>query len=175
MEPEPHLLNNLDKITLKRTPISSRHHNGTHSSELDMTDTLMMMDESDVMRRARNSTASDNFLPNEHPSIRLTPRPFATPDSRRDFDAPIDNDLGDADMNLDVEMPIDFPTIADFELPQMDLAEGTNGMEEGMVEPPQEEPPVPITDTEGDPPVNGLEKGELLSSLIISLVHVMDL
>ena len=86
----------------------------------------------------------------------LTPRPFATPDSRRDYDAPIGNDFGEMEMNLEVGMPIDFPML-DFD-PQLEVTEVANG----ELVPPEgvtEERLVPHEDHEVELIVNGHEKG----------------
>ena len=82
----------------------------------------------DVMRGRKGSTTSEIFLGNDQSTVHgpnLTPRPYATPDSRRDFDAPIDNDFGDMDINLGVGLPIDFPML-DIETP-LELTETANG------------------------------------------------
>ena len=83
----------------------------------------------DILRGRKGSTTSEIFLGNDQGSVvhgpNLTPRPFATPDSRRDFDAPIDNDFGDMDINLGVGLPIDFPML-DID-PPLELSETPNG------------------------------------------------
>lgn len=156
LEPEPHLLNNLDKITLRNTPtLPSRHLNGSLLNDFEMGDTEGI----DILRGRKNSTISETFMANDQSSIHganLTPRPFATPDSRRDYDAPIGNDFGEMDMmNLEVGMPIDFPML-DFD-PQLEVNEATNG----ELVPPEgvtEERLVPHEDHEVEL-VNGHEKG----------------
>ncbi|KAI6658002.1 Double-strand-break repair protein rad21 [Oopsacas minuta] len=153
LEPEPHLLNNLDKITLRNTPTLTRQINGLN--EFDMSD---MMEGTDILRGRKNSTISETYMPNDQTSIHganLTPRPFATPDSRRDYDAPIGNDFGEMDMNLEVGMPIDFPML-DFD-PQVEVNETTNG-ELVPVEGVTEEREQPHEDREVELIVNGHEK-----------------
>ena len=108
----------------------------------------------DILRGRKGSTTSEIFLGNETGSLvhgpNLTPRPFATPDSRRDFDAPIDNDFGDMDINL----PIDFPML-DID-PPLELPETANGEAELSL---QVQDPPAHEDHEVELVVNGHEQG----------------